>query len=345
MENHKGLATLALLLSFILLGLAGEASAVTVGPAKIEVKTDPGNIVEGRVYVFNEGEETATFYADFEKFVEINGQRKFLPTEEAELANWFQMERTVTLGPQQGKDIPFTASIPENAPPGGHFAVIWWGTAPPEEGQVGIVTRAGILAFFEISGEVDEKGEVSTFSLPKGGFFVFQLPEDFEVEFKNVGNTYLKPLGEIRIKNILGSEIALFSVNENKRNILPENISILDIAPQFEEKPFALGLYRAELTLRWGGEPDVFQKSFYFFVFPWKTILLGLIILLILIFLLTRGIKKYNQWVVKKYARQPQPEPSEPPRTLEFESITKKEFKKPRKLKIRKVGRKTKPYK
>ena len=66
-----------------------------------------------------------------------------------------------------------------------------------------IVTRAGILVFLQVSGEINEKGEVIEFSLSNGKFFTFKAPEDFIVNFKNQGNTYLKPRGEILIKNIL----------------------------------------------------------------------------------------------------------------------------------------------
>jgi len=343
MKNYGRLAVIAL--SLILLSLAGEILAVTVGPAKIEVKTDPGNIVKGKVLVFNEGEEARTFYADFEKFIEINGERKFLPGEETELTNWFQMEKTDSLQPKERKDIPFTIEVPENAPPGGHFAVMWWGTAAPEQKQIAIVTRAGILVFLQVSGEVNEKGEVLAFSPSKEKFFVFQLPDGFEVKFRNAGNTYLKPLGEITIKNLLGSTIAVFSVNEKQRNVLPDNTRFLETAPQFEKTPFAFGLYRAELALEWGEKPGTFQKSVYFFVFPWKTVLVVVIILLVLALLLTKGIKKYNQWIVKKYGGQPQPEPSELLSTPELKSEPKKEFKKPRKTKTKKIKKKSKFYK
>ncbi len=306
--NHKVVTSVVLAVFFLV--LAQETQAVTVGPAKIEIETDPGSVVTGNIHVFNESGEAATFWADFEKFIEVNGERKFLPAEETELASWFEMEKNVTLGATQGKDIPFTINVPKNAPPGGHFAVIWWGTAPPQqEGQgeqVSIVTRAGILVFLQISGEVLEKGEVSVFSLLKKKFFVFQLPDDFKVQFKNEGNTYLKPKGEIKIKNIFTSTVAIFSINEKGRNILPGDSRILETAPQFKKKPFTFGFYRAVLSLEWGDaqKPKTFEKSFWFFVFPWKVVLITLITLAALVLLFTKGVKKYNQWIISRAKRE-----------------------------------------
>jgi len=285
------------ILAFLLLPVYSQA--VTVGPAKIEYKTDPGEMITGKLIVVNEEQEAQTFYAAFEKFTEVDGQKKFLPSEPAELAEWFKMEKSVSLKAGQQKEIPFTIEVPKNAPPGGHFAVIWWGTAPPG-GQVAIVTRAGILVFLQVSGEVNEKGEVVEFSLSKGKFFVFKLPEDFVVNFQNQGNTYLKPRGEIAVKNIFGSAVAAFKANSKERIIFPENSQVLDIAKKFDKPPFTFGFYKAELALQWGEKQNDILKSVWFFVFPWKIVLIAVIILAALLLAGTKGIKKYNQWIIKK---------------------------------------------
>lgn len=282
--------------------LPAYSQAVTVGPAKIEYKADPGETIAGKLFIVNDSGESRAFYAVFEKFTEVEGQKRFLPSEPAELAQWFKMEKSVTLKAGEQKEIPFTIEIPKNAPPGGHFAVIWWSTAPPVgQGQVAIVTRAGILVFLQVSGEVNEKGEVADFSLTKGKF-VFKLPDDFVINFKNQGNTYLKPQGEILIKNIFGSTIATFKVNSKERIIFPDNSQLLDIAKKFDKAPFAFGFYKAELALQWGEKGNSVQRGIWFFVFPWKTVLVAVIILAALLLIATKGIKKYNQWIIKKYS-------------------------------------------
>lgn len=276
------------------------AKAITVGPAKIEYKVDSGQTISDKLFVLNEGQETRTFYAAFEKFTKVGGEIKFLPSEPAELAEWFKMEKSVTLKPGEQKEIPLTIEVPKNAPPGGHFAVIWWGTASPGAKEVAIVTRAGILVLLQVSGEVNEKGEVIEFLLPDGKFFVFKLPEDFVVNFKNQGNTYLKPQGEIVVKNIFGSAIAAFRVNSKERIIFPDNSQLLDVAKKFDKLPFAFGFYKAELALQWGEKQNDIQRDIWFFVFPWKTVLIVVIILAALLLIATKGVKKYNQWIIKK---------------------------------------------
>jgi len=304
MANHIHAGRFSIFFAVVLfltfLSFPISARAITVGPAKIEYRVDTGTTISGNLFILNEGQEARTFYAAFEKFTEVDGQKKFLPSEPAELAEWFKMEKSVSLQAGEQKEIPFTIEVPQNAPPGGHFAVIWWGTASPDAKQVAIVTRAGILVYLQVSGEVNERGEVIEFSLANGKFFVFKLPEDFVVNFQNQGNTYLKPQGEIAVKNIFGSAIADFKVNAKERIIFPENNQILDIAKKFDKLPFAFGFYKAELALQWGEKQNDILKNVWFFVFPWKTVLIIVIILAGLLLIATKGIKKYNQWIIKK---------------------------------------------
>jgi len=274
--------------------------AVTVGPSKIEYHADPGTVIKDTLVLINENAIKQTFWSAFEKFTEVNGEKKFLPGEPTELASWFNLPKSVTLKPKEQKQVPFTIEIPKNAPPGGHFAVIWWGTASPDAKEVAIVTRAGILVFLQVSGEINEKGEVIEFSLSNGKFFTFKAPEDFIVNFKNQGNTYLKPRGEILIKNIFGGKVATLGVNEVGVILLPESENNLRIAKRFDKSPFAFGFYKADLSLHWGEKPESIQKNIWFFVFPWKQVLGGIIILVLLFFGFKKGIKKYNQWIIRR---------------------------------------------
>ena len=275
--------------------------AVTVGPAKMEYSADPGTIIEGIITLINDNSARQTLYPAFEKFTEVGGQKRFLPAEQTELANWVKLPKSVTLDLGEQKRIPFTIEIPQKAPPGGHFAVIWWGTASSESKQVSIVTRAGILVYLRVSGEVNESAELLKFAA-EGGFFQTKMPENFVISFKNSGNTYQKPQGDILIKNIFGGKITDFGVNEINAIFLPDTENNLRIAKKFEKAPFAFGFYKANLSLQWGEKPDSLQKGIWFFVFPWKYVLGGLIILFILFFGAKRGLRKYNERVIKRYA-------------------------------------------
>ena len=302
--NNGGTIFFALCLGAALFFLLpSRALGVTVGPAKMEFRVDPGEAAKGVITLINDSNEAQTLYPDFEKFTEVNGEKKFSPGEYTALTSWFDLPKSVTIEQGGQKKVPFVINVPENAPPGGHFAVIWWSTAPPK-GQVSIVTRAGILAYVQVSGEISEKGELRKFNTPNNGFFIGKLPDEFSVDFANLGNTYLKPKGEITIKNIFGSALADYKVNSKEKIIFPENVLSLDVAKKFEKRPFAFGLYQAEINLAWGEDGSgSAQKKIFFFVFPWKTVLIALGIFGALAGAAMFGVKRYNKWIVKQYAQ------------------------------------------
>jgi len=277
--------------------------AVTVGPAKIEYRTNAGNVINDTLVLINEGETKQTFWPAFEKFTEMNGEKQFFPGEPAELDNWIKLPESITLEPKEQKIIPFTIEVPKNAPPGGHFAVIWWGTAPEGQRQMSIITRAGILVYLQVSGDVNESAQLLKFA-PEGGRLIWgKIPENFIVLFKNSGNTYLKPQGEINVKNIFGNKLINLAVNSVNIILLPDGEKNLQINKKFYKSSFAFGFYKAELNLRWGDKPELIHKNAWFFVLSWQQALFSIIILVLLLFGLKKSIRKYSQWIVSKGAK------------------------------------------
>lgn len=285
----------ALLIGALALPFFG--NAVTVGPVKLEYFTDPGKTITGELFLQNEESGTKTFYPSFEKFTEDNGQKNFT-REESDLSTWFKMTSSVTLKSGESKQIPFSIKVPKNAPPGGHFAVIWWSTSPPGGGgeKVSIVTRAGILVYLTVSGDLKESGTLADFEISKR--FVTSFPIELAITFKNTGNSYLRPTGEIRIKNILGMTQAVTQVNPFGSNILPQ--SQKNFNQSVDAKGFFFGPYRAELDLMYGASAQHITQSRWFFAAPWKISLTIILLALLVFFVIPAGIKKYNAWIIRK---------------------------------------------
>ncbi len=276
------------------------SKALTVGPPKLEYSVNPGDVVEGKLFLLNEGDETRTFYPDFEKFIEVDGEKKFLAGEPTTLADWFDAEESVTLKAKEQRYIPFKFKVPLDAPPGGHFAVIWWSTAPPgtSGGQTSIVVRAGILVFLRVSGDTKEDARVLSFSA--SGRLLNKLPTSLNVEFQNDGNVYLKPSGEITIKNIFGRTRTILPFNSKGIQVLPQSKKAIE---ESWDSGFGFGFYTANLNVVYGESLKRISEKFGFFVFPWK-IVLGIIISgFVLVWGARKTFKKYNQWIIKKYQR------------------------------------------
>ena len=323
----------------VILGFSLEAGAVTVGPAKLDYSVNPGDIIEGQFFVMNEGNETQTFYPVFEKFKEENGEKIFLK-EKSDLATWIKTDSSVILGPGAQKDVAFKIEIPKDAGPGGHFAVVWWGTVPPGDGgQVAIAVRAGILLLIRVSGDIQEEGRILSFQAANSKKIFWSAPVSFQVVFNNDGNVHLKPAGTITIKNILGRVSGEITVNPYALQVLPQS------KRTFEEKwtppRFAFGLYKAKANFIFGESRKNVSQGFWFLLIPLKTLVLIILILAMILFILPLGIKKYNQWIVAKYSGQPPPEPPEPPKIPEFIPETKKESKKSN-TKTKRIQRKKK---
>lgn len=279
---------------------ASEARAITVSPAKIEITADPGSVVDSQMQIFNETNARSCFSPSAEKFTESEGRRVFLSGEKSLLAEWTKVPSKVCVEPGEREYIPFVINIPNDAPPGGHFAVFWWGDVPKEgAGSVGISVRAGILVYLRINGAVDETSSVTGFKPVKR--FIFGLPAEFTWGFENHGNVHLKPKGTITVRNMFGWTRQVININENSFFVLPDGKRTWTEA-WTSRGPFTWGPYIATLRVKYGeAEPKEYKKSRFVLYLPWKQSLILLFILLIFGYLLPKFIRRYNEKVIARY--------------------------------------------
>jgi hypothetical protein len=277
--------------------------AITVGPDKLEYTLAPGATVTGTLFVLNEGTTPQTLTPSFETFTETNGTKQFSAGTPSDLTNWFVLPSSTTLAAGESENIPFTLNVPQGAPAGGHFAVIWWNTAPAGAGMgdTSIVTRAGVLVYLNVTGQIDEAASVTHFAPTGGGHLFDFFPTNFDITFSDTGNDYLQPVGNIVIKDMFGLTDATFSVNKDGgEQILPQSAKDLPVTVESPSGAFGFGVYRAELALHYGQTNQEIDDSYTFVVITWQVVLLILIVLLLVLFGIARGVRKYNQWVIRK---------------------------------------------
>jgi len=321
------------LILLLILAAPIPSSALTISPSRLEFSANPGQRVEDIIRVFNETKDTIDIFtsaANFTAKIGETGEPEFLiPGEKEEgLATWIDIEEgPITLLPNEQKIIPFTVNVPLAADPGGHYAAIFFSPSPPEGegGVVGVIGKLGALVLLRVSGDIKEEGRLTEFSLKDNEKIYNHLPVDFGIRFENTGTVHLKPQGDILIKNIFGGESAIVEVNKPKigtgGNVLPDSIrrfeaswikkEIGESEPtgfleklKAEKDNFAFGRYKADLVLDYGTQGKKSQATLTFWVIPWRLTLLTIIGLLILIFLLIIGIKRYNRWIIKKALEQ-----------------------------------------
>lgn len=319
----------------IILFLAGLAvlpfftSALTVSPPRIEITGDPGRTIAGTYFLINEEADTRTFYSSFSNF-EASGESgvpKFLDTQEG-LATWMETLPQITLKPREEREIPFSIKIPQNAEPGGHFAAIFWGTAPPQPtaggGNVSIGGKVGILILLRVSGEVEGKGGLLEFAAQDGKRIFISLPIEFIWRFRNDGGNRVEPQGEITIKNTFGVTTAKLPANKGLGGVLPASVRKFSVpwltqgteataekeetgffaAVKSQWSEFHFGWYRAHLNLQYAdGDEAQAKSSFSFWIIPWQLLSIIFIVLASVGFLGMAGIKRYNKWIISKAGR------------------------------------------
>jgi len=323
----------ASLLIVSIFGLAPlSASAITISPPVIEFDARPGDTIVDVLKLYNETKEEKTFTGAVQTFKALDetGAPAFSSVEESTgLATWLKLdETTITLAPDERKDILFSINVPEDAEPGGHFAGVLWSSGDvPETGGtgVGITMKTGTLVLVRVAGEVSETGRLASFTADRQSYNY--LPANFTVRFENLGNVHLKPAGVIEIKNLLGRKVTSLPVNEDLANVLPESIRKFDATWQKTEVPkgasewqkerenFAWGKYTATLILNYGEEGQVTTASLVFWVFPWRVTIFYSVIAFVIILLIVFGIRSYNKWLIKKYSAVSavKVQPPEPP--------------------------------
>jgi len=320
---------LAILLCFVFaVSFASSVFALTISPVKLEISGDPGQTLHSEIELFNEQDETKTFYSSSQNF-EARGESGapyFLPETNKGLASWIKVQESIVLEAEERKKIPFSIQIPQGTEAGGYFAAILWGTSPPQQSAgLSIGGKLGMLILLSVTGELKEGGGLLDFKINEGRRVVNSLPITFVYRFSNDGSERVKPMGELKVKNLFGFTTVTLNANRQDGNVLPGSIRKFEIlwlgknqeksavvsgaeekkqgffsAVRDQWRNFALGPYKAELNLSYGKDNKTAEASYRFFVIPWQLLSIVILAIVVIGFLGIRGIKKYNQWIIAK---------------------------------------------
>lgn len=264
---------------------AQDSMSVTVTPPLIQLSIGPGETWKSALKVVNTNAADVEYYAtpvDFEASGE-GGRGTFIPLvsstgeptlEGRTLGHWIQISSDpILISRGTSGEIPFSIVVPPDAEPGGHYAAILVGTKPGEAAADGpsirIASYVTSLIFLRIEGEVVEKGRIREFTTEKS---LYEEPKaDFLLRFENIGNTHLRPRGDVVIYNMWGKErgrVALNSQN-NFGNVLPESIRKFSFSWEGEKSVTDIGRYSATVALGFGEDgKQSTSATTYFWVVP-----------------------------------------------------------------------------
>ena len=289
--------------------IAQTSLSLSVSPTVFQMTANPGQIWESSLRIINNNPYEITVFVDVTNFRPLGeqGASEFIPINESDgaettLAEWINVPSTaIIIPPEQTSEIPIIIELPEEVPPGGHYAAVLVGTRPPETREdISKVETAQVvtsLVFLRVSGDVVEEGNIRTFRTLDS---VVESPEaTFELRFQNSGNVHLRPEGEITIFNMWGQERGVIPVNQKTLfgNVLSDSVRSFNFTWKGEWSPADIGLYSAEAVLAYGDEQINFATAdTRFWVIPWRILLSIIVSLGIIIFLMV--------WLIKLYVRR-----------------------------------------
>lgn len=292
---------------------AQESLVLSVTPPLFQVSAVPGQAWESQIKIINTNAYDITVYAtpvNFEPLGEA-GQGRFVPIIAGEtagqtLAEWIRVTSDPVVVPkEQSIEIPFSVAVPNDAPPGGHFAAVLIGTRPPDAtNQTSMVRTAQLvtsLVFLRVAGDVIEAGAIREFSTSK---YITDTPQaEFSLRFQNDGNVHLQPRGDIRIYNMWGKERGVIPINQTSSfgNVLPNSIRNFQFSWEGERNFTDLGRYTAVASLAYGTDGiKSASQELHFWIIPIKGLLVAVGIVITLLLLIKWAIGAY----IKRILRQ-----------------------------------------
>lgn len=274
-----------------------------VGPGKVDVELSPGESRTFEITVANRLGSARTFMVSKEDFRGSTDPDQTVVLLGDDRSPYSLRDHISLSGERielaQGVEahIPVTISIPANAAPGGSYGSVIVSVLP--EGTVSnaalgplseVITRVGTLFFVRVKGSAMESGHLDKFMIA-GNERVFSDKRTilFDILYKNDGNVHLNPSGTVTVSNTLGRQVAYIKVDP--WFALPQSLRFREVS---WDPPFLLGRYVAtvDIDLGYGGNTD--KAEIVFWVIPWKTILLVILVMTIVIYVLRLVLHKMS---------------------------------------------------
>jgi hypothetical protein len=297
-KNTLKLSTLLLLLATNYSLLTTPIKAQTVEglsaiPPRLEVIVKPDDVTTKIIKVRNESSKEKNITISIEDFIvnDDKGTPTIISSTKEDnrwaASNWIQVSpSSLKLKGGETKSLVLTVMPPINALPGGHYAMV----LHSQDNQISLLnstgasiqTKVGTLVYITIPGDIRQNAIIKDFTAPKFSEFG---PIDLKTNIQNLSDIHIKPAGNIAITNMFGLKTAHLQFNEKEINIFPGKIR------EFENqlnKKWLFGRYKAELNAVYGTAGGVAMATIFFWVIPWRLLILaGTAIVVIIIILLS----------------------------------------------------------
>jgi len=268
-----------------------------ISPVSSRIKLDPGDKYDGSIKVSNIGKLAFDFkvYASPYNVEDLTYHQNFNERGNFnKIVNWitFKKESYTALKPGKTVEVKYQINVPNNAPGGGQYAVIFAETAGKNaaESSIQTINRVGHTIYATISGDTVEVGELV--SLEQAGLY-FDGNIGSTAIVKNSGNVDFTSTHNFKVESIFGNEL----YNDTKSfTIIAETSRQVD--REWEETPL-IGLFKVTNEIRFLGQSQYSEEKLVLVMPIWMMIIIGVVIVA-LILLVVRKIKKSKKQTNKK---------------------------------------------
>lgn len=298
--------------SFAQQNTENSAVGIEVSSPIYEFTVSPGKVQPEIIKIKNVGSSTATYYPEVFDFKSDNKTSSPIILKEGEengsysLAKWISISKEpITLEPGVSAARNFVITVPSDAEPGGHYGTILFSTSKPsvEPSNISLANKVGSLILVRVAGDAKESAKITSFTTDKDTYE--EAVVKFTTTVENTGNVHVQPKGVIEVKNIFGGTVAGLDINQLSGNVLPGSSRIFESV--WKDPGFKFGYYTASVTLAYGNPSQTITSTTSFWIIPWMTLLIALIVIAVILAILIFAIKRYNRWIVARAQNQNNP--------------------------------------
>lgn len=207
-------------------------------------------------------------------------------------SSWITLSAdSITIPPNDVVTVDIFATIPQDVPRCGSYAVVYFQPALPGINEVksnlnsksAITAKIGALINFQVKGKIC-KENLSVISFGTKQAFQEYGPVKISFELLNSGDIHLFPRGVITMTNLLNKYVDSEQIKDQR--IFPETIKKYE--NQLGSK-WMIGRYKIELSASYGTTGKKLISTAYVWVFPWRVGLIALLSLII-VYLIIRSM-------------------------------------------------------
>lgn len=250
------------------------------------IKLAPGDKEQVQLRIRNNSTQAVTIQSLAQNFMLAEDGKTPIPLIDEAASRWSLADWLViapnqqTIAPQETAATSVLIEVPEDALPGGHYAMVTHepstGTLSEEGGSAAAVSqKVGSLLYVIVDGIIHEEAFIRDLTFPK---FTEIGPVDFSFHVDNQSDIHIKPQMSIEIYNIFNQKIDTIEIES--ANVFPL------LSREFNgrwEQVWGYGYYTAKLVMSYGEQGNLAVAHTSFWLFPLKLVVALLIIVLVLI--------------------------------------------------------------